>query len=147
MTNMGEVSPVLGMGVTRDREKGTVTITQYNYTKSLLERYGMGNCNPTYTSGVGGELSLNQPEEKLLSKKEKQRFQVITGSVMYPGQVIRYDILYSITNWRGRYPTFQGSHGAGQAPTLLPGWDNGLHHHVQARMFQANDVFGHELDQ
>ena len=98
MTNIiGEVSLVLGMGVTRDREKGTMTITQDNYTKSLLERYGMGNCNPTYTSGVGGELSLDQPEEKLLSKEEKQHFlQAITGSVMYPGQVTRYDILYFI---------------------------------------------------
>ena len=28
MTDMGDVSLVLGMGVTRDREKGAVTITQ-----------------------------------------------------------------------------------------------------------------------
>ena len=96
MTDMGDVSLVLGMGVTRDREKGTVTITQENYTKSLLERYGMANCNPAYTPGVGKELSLDQPEEGLLSKEEKQRFQAITGSVMYLGQVTRYDILYAV---------------------------------------------------
>ena len=45
MTDMGDVL-VFGMEVTRDRTKGTVTITQENYVKSLLERYGMGNCNP-----------------------------------------------------------------------------------------------------
>ena len=44
---------VLEMEVTRDRTKGTVTITQENYVKSLVERYGMGNCNPAYTPGVG----------------------------------------------------------------------------------------------
>ena len=37
MTDMGDVSLVLGMEVTRDRTKGTVTITQENYVKSLLE--------------------------------------------------------------------------------------------------------------
>ena len=42
------------------------------------------------------ELSLDQPEERLLSKEEKQRFQAITGSVMYLGQVTRYDILYAV---------------------------------------------------
>ena len=34
MTGMGDVSLVLGMGVTRDREKGAVIITQEKYTKS-----------------------------------------------------------------------------------------------------------------
>ena len=38
MTDMGDVSLVLGMGITRDREKGTVTITQEKYTMCLLER-------------------------------------------------------------------------------------------------------------
>ena len=53
MTDMGDVLLVFGMEVTRDRTKGTVTITQENYVKSLLERYGMGNCNPAHTPGVG----------------------------------------------------------------------------------------------
>ena len=101
MTDMGGVSLVLGMGVTRDREKGTVTITQEKYPKSLLERYGMASCNSTYAPGVGKELSLDQPEERLLRRKnsvsrKKQRFQAITGSVMHLGQVTRYDILYAV---------------------------------------------------
>ena len=53
MTDMGDVLLVFGMKVTRDRTKRTVTITQENYVKSLLERYGMGNCNPAQTPGVG----------------------------------------------------------------------------------------------
>ena len=96
MTDMGDVSLVLGMEVTRDRTKGTVTITQENYVKSLLERYGMGNCNPAHTPGVGKKLSLDQPEENLLNKKDKRRFQAITGSVMCLGQVTRYDIGYAV---------------------------------------------------
>ena len=59
MTDMGDVLLVFGMEVTRDRTKGTVNITEENYVKSLLERYGMGNCNPAHTPGVGKELSLD----------------------------------------------------------------------------------------
>ena len=67
-TDMGDMSLVLGMGVTRDREKGTVTITQERYTNSLLKRYGMASCNSTYAPGVRKEVSLDQPEERILSK-------------------------------------------------------------------------------
>ena len=96
MTGMGDVSLVLGMEVTRDRTKVTVTITQENYVKSLLERYGMGNCNPAHTPGVGKELSLDHPVENILNKEDKRRFQVITGSVKYLVQVTRYDIGYAV---------------------------------------------------
>ena len=87
---------MLGMGVTREYEKGTMAITQGKYTKSLLERYDMASCNSTYTPGVGKELSLDQPKEIRLRKEEKQRIQAITGNVLYPGQVTRYDILYAV---------------------------------------------------
>ena len=56
----------------------------------------MGNCNPAHTPGVGKELSLDHPEENLLNKEDKRRFQAITGSVMYLGQVTRYDIGYAV---------------------------------------------------
>ena len=36
MTDMGDVSLVLGMHVTRDRGKKTLTISQEEYTKSIL---------------------------------------------------------------------------------------------------------------
>ena len=55
----------------------------------------MEGCKPTYTPGVGAELSLNQPEEKLLvNEEEKRRYQAITGAVIYLAQVTCYDILY-----------------------------------------------------
>ena len=96
MTDMGDVSLVLGMGVTRDGAKGTVTITQEKCTESLLERYSTASCKSTYSPGVGNEPPLDQPEERRLCKEEKQRIQAITGSVVYLGQVICHDILYAV---------------------------------------------------
>ena len=47
------------------------------------------------TPGFGSELPTKQPEETLVSKEETQRYQAITGSVMYLAQILRYDIMYS----------------------------------------------------
>ena len=68
MTDVVDVSLVLGMGITRDRENWTVTITQEKYTKPMLGRYIMASYNLTYTPGVGKELSLDQPEDRLLNE-------------------------------------------------------------------------------
>ena len=76
-----------------------MTITQEKYTKSLLERYSMVSCKSTYAPDVGNELSLDQPEGKLQSQEEKQRFQAITGSVMYLGHVTRYGIIYAVNQF------------------------------------------------
>ena len=57
MSDLGNVSLVLGMQVTRDRAKGSLTISQESYTESILERFGMGNCKLMSTPGYGSELS------------------------------------------------------------------------------------------
>ena len=96
ITNMGDVSRVLGTNVTRDREEGTITINHKDYTEDIVQRYGMQGRNPAYTPGVGPELSLDQPEENLLNEEGKRRYQSITGAAVYIAQVCRYDILYTV---------------------------------------------------
>ena len=95
MTDIGDVSKILGMNVTRDRENGTITIDQKDYT-AILERYGMKNCNVAFTPGVGPEISLDQPAERLLDEQGKQRYQSIADALMYLAQISRYDILYTV---------------------------------------------------
>ena len=93
---MGDVLMVLGMQVARDRKKGTLTISQAHYSKSVREMYGMGECKPMYMIGVGPELSMNQGEGNLLTKADTQWYQSIVGVVMYLAHVSRYDILYGV---------------------------------------------------
>lgn len=66
MTDMGEVSLIFGMNVTTNYQEGTLTITQNDYVQSILERYGMLDCNFVHTSGYRLEPSEEQPENKLL---------------------------------------------------------------------------------
>ena len=148
MVDKGDVSLVLGMDVTPDREKGTMTITQDTFTKSLLERYGMASCNSSYTPGEGKELSLDQTEERLQSKGEKQRLQAITGSVMHLGQMIRYEIIHAVNQLERAMSKPSKPHMvASQTSTSLPGRDGGFRHHVQAKWLQVDGVFGCKLGQ
>ena len=71
MTDLGDVSKVLGMNVIRVRENGTITIDQKDYTEAILERSGMTNCNFAFTPGVGPEISLDQPADGLLGEHKK----------------------------------------------------------------------------
>ena len=96
MTDMGKLSRVLVTNVSREREKGTITIDQKDYTEDIVEGFGMKDCNPAFTPGAGPELSLNQPETNLLDEKRKGRYQSIVGGTMYLAQVSRYDILYAV---------------------------------------------------
>ena len=95
MPDMGDVSLVLGIEVTRDRRTRTTSVCQEQYTKSILEWFDVGSCNPLSTPRFYAELSVEQPEEHLLKAEDTQRFQAITGSVVYIAQVTRYDIMYS----------------------------------------------------
>ena len=52
-TDMGEASLVLGLEIKRDREAGTLTISQEAYCKSILEWFRMSDCKPTSTFGYG----------------------------------------------------------------------------------------------
>ena len=70
MTDMGDVSLVLGMQVTHDHQNKTLTISEENYTKSILDTFSMANCKPTGTPGYGPELSTKQPGDTLLNEEE-----------------------------------------------------------------------------
>ena len=67
---MGDVPLVIGMQATRDRRNKATTISQENYTKSILEKIGMASCKPSSTPGCGPELSTKQPEDTLLNEEE-----------------------------------------------------------------------------
>lgn len=88
---MGDVPKVLGMSVARDREKGTITTDQDEYTEEVVERFGMKDCNLAFTPGAGPEVSLNQPKKNLLDDEGKQQHQSIIVTAIYLGQVSPID--------------------------------------------------------
>ena len=79
INHMGEASLVSAIEIKRDRQLGTLTISQGAHSKSILERFGMSDCKPTSTPGYGPELSNKQQEDILLDEEETRRYQGIVG--------------------------------------------------------------------
>ena len=105
MYDMNDVLRILGMKITRDREKEAITISQKKYTKDVVQRYDMKGCNPTYTPRIGPEQSMNKLEEKLLNEEEKRCYHTVTGAVTYLAQFIHYDILYKVSQLERACPS------------------------------------------
>ena len=94
MKDLGDVSFILGMQVSRDRLKGTLDINQGNYVKAILQRYGSVDSRLVRTPGTGKPLDLKLGT--LLDDGNKQLYQEIVGSLIYLSTCIRWDSAYSV---------------------------------------------------
>ena len=131
------------MIVTRDREKGTITISQKGYTEDVVQPFGMEGCNTAYHPGVELKLSPNQSEKTLLNEVEKRCYQVITGAV----QVFRTSPptlhpLRSKLASEGHAHARKSSNGGGGASASLLGRVYGLLYLLQAGRLQGCFLFG-----
>jgi hypothetical protein len=92
MTDLGEMGWILGIRITRDREKGTLALSQEKFIKEILERYGMSNSRPISTPALPNErlIKLSSPEV------DTKSYQHALGSLMYPMLGTRPNLGYAI---------------------------------------------------
>ena len=134
MTDMGEVSHLLGEKVTRDYKQGTISISQVNYVNSIVETFGMKDCNPVHTPGYGCELSNQQPEESLCWMQPGRSYTKRSWIDALPRQV---HMLEHVIRCKPAYTSMQQ---ACKTPcdcveerTKVPQGTPGPAHHLQAR--------------
>jgi Reverse transcriptase (RNA-dependent DNA polymerase) len=93
MTDLGELTWILGMQVTQDRDAGWIALTQHKYIEDMLEQYGLSNSCPSPTP-----VLANQHLSKLTSPEiDIKSYQCTIGALMYPSIGTRPDISYTIT--------------------------------------------------
>jgi len=68
MTDLGEISWILGICVDCDHEKGTITLSQENFIKEILECYGMSNSHPISTLALANEHLIKLKSSKISAK-------------------------------------------------------------------------------
>lgn len=92
---LGEPRILLGMEIERDRERGTITISQQSYIEKLLTQHGMEHANPVATP-----MDLNVKLEKLpknASYPEIRRiYQSMVGGLMWAAITTRPDIAHAV---------------------------------------------------
>ncbi len=91
--DMGEAKFFLGMEIERNREKGTLVLSQRRFTEELLNKYSMieskGKSVPMSTA-----LKLQRDGEAL--DTEHYRYSEIIGSLLYLSVCTRPDIAYAV---------------------------------------------------
>ena len=100
MKDLGEAKKILGMEIVRDRQRGTLCLTQKQYLKKVLQRFGMSEkTNPVSTPlSPNFKLSASQcpkteEEHELMSKVP---YSNAVGSLMYAMVCTRPDISHEV---------------------------------------------------
>ena len=110
MKDLGDIKSYLGMEISRNRSSRTITIHQSKYTKNMLEKFRMQDCNPTPVPMIPGTiLSISmcpqsQVEEDFMSRIP---YRQAVGSLMYLMVATRPDLAYCV-NQVAKYMTNPG---------------------------------------
>lgn len=97
ITDLGNVSSVLGMRVIRSKNK--ISIDQSAYISKILERFGMQDCKPvTSPLEFNQKLSLKDSpkNEKEQSAMEEKPYRELIGCLMYLSHMTRPDICFPV---------------------------------------------------
>jgi hypothetical protein len=106
MTDFGEAKFVIGMDIVRNREAGTICLSQKQYTKEILEKYGMLDSTPSKmpmapTHYRDGKVASDQDKEAM-SPSEHETFRAILGSMNFLCMCTRPDIAFAVRVIRRR---------------------------------------------
>jgi len=95
MTDLGEISSILGIKVQRRRISRSISLDQTAYIKSILDRFRMTESNPVKTP-VDTNVKLIKSEEPI-DEDLRQLYQQAVGSLMYIMIGTRPDIAYAVS--------------------------------------------------
>ena len=98
----GELSYVVGVRITRDRSKRTLTMSQELYISDLLNRYdALVNNSRRYTSPMDDKIKLSadfspaegSPEAEEMSSK-RHDYMAIVGAILWLSNVTRFELAF-----------------------------------------------------
>ena len=92
MTDLGEITWILGMHITCDCNAGWIALSQERYVNDVLEHFGKANIRLISTPTVPNEhlLKLNSPETDVKS------YQSAIGTLMYPMLGTHPNLTYTV---------------------------------------------------
>ena len=98
--DLDECQWILNMEVTRDRERGTITISQQSYLERVLKRFNMQDCTPVHTPYNSDDLTMppnnNLFKSDALNEKDHEEYRSIVGSLLYAANITRIDLSYIV---------------------------------------------------
>ena len=95
MKDLGEARFLLGVQIRRDRAKRQLYLSQREYIRTILERFGMQDCKPTASPmATGVQLLKNGTADEPATSHP---YASAVGALMYAALATRPDIAYVVT--------------------------------------------------
>jgi hypothetical protein len=123
VSDLREPNKIVGIEISRNREKKSITITQLTYIDAILKKYRMEDVNPI-TTLMDSNLKLEprEPEVRIRSNN----YASLIGSMMYAAVATRLDIAYAMNRLASfmANPTLSHWNAAKQVMQYLKGTRN-----------------------
>jgi Reverse transcriptase (RNA-dependent DNA polymerase) len=100
LTDLGPISWLLGIQVTRDRTAHTISLSQSEYIKSIVTRYGLADAKAQSSPMIPNILYSKDDcpaDETEAAHMQKIPYREAIGSLMYATVATRPDIAFAIS--------------------------------------------------
>ncbi|KIJ49713.1 hypothetical protein M422DRAFT_89278, partial [Sphaerobolus stellatus SS14] len=102
LRDLGETKFLLGIEISRDRSKHTLSLSQKQYTLNILERFGHSDCATVQTPMNPGLVLTKEDGAKNEKEKAGIPYLEAVGSLQYLALHTRPDIAYAV-GYLGRF--------------------------------------------
>ena len=100
MKDLGEAKKILGMEIARDRQRGTLCLTQKQYLKKVLQRFGVSEKTKPVSTSLAPHFKLSASQcpktEEEREYMSKVPYSNAVGSLMYAMVCTRLDISHAV---------------------------------------------------
>ena len=101
MKDLGEAKKILGMEIKRDSAKGTICLTQTQYLKTVLQRFGIDNKSKPVSTPLAPHFKLSALMSPTTDDAKRQMDHVpyanAVGALMYAMVCTRPDISHAVS--------------------------------------------------
>ncbi len=95
--DLGDACFILGMKITRKRNKNLLFLDQNAYLDNVLKKFDLFDCKTALTPGTEAKLLKYDNTLEQTSKKDLNLFQQMAGSLLYASLSTRPDIAFSVS--------------------------------------------------
>ena len=100
LTDLGPISWLLGIKITRNRDKRTISLSQTAYIESMLERFALKDAKAYATPMVPGVVYSRDDSPSAPIEMDRMRrvpYREAIGSLMYASVATRPDITFAVS--------------------------------------------------
>ncbi len=94
--DMGKPKKIIGIEIERDRDNGTISLSQQQYIDGILTRFGLHNASPVTTPLDPNVILRKRRVNEEVDPTIRSGYQSAIGSLMYAAICTRPDIAYAV---------------------------------------------------